>query len=625
MPFYVDGHDLFQDWKVGKGKYVKPYRSRSAYFAPQTGWTTGRVHNISVSFCNELRPTSCNDTIYSFEITTERPDNWVIRLNAWTSNTTGDSVFTTLYFGSDIEATTGYDSRFDIPSFMPDFGRGAFFTLSDSLYPSITRLQTDDRGQEFTTFWKINYLNPLNRCGIRWDVTQIFDLSEMMDGTFYIGTGASYDELTWYDMSRMNRVSFTSGNVAVIKWQMNVPDEEPPVISDINPSPSSSFYGYTGDFCVSLKIIDTLSGVNLSTLSLEVNSETLSEDNYELSLVTNGVNIRWCSEDIASLSSYDVSVNICDNARIPNCINHSWSYSFTSCITEFTTPIWMNDVNPRGDTLAQSLLEIGVRPSAMIARDEFDVPSFGYPSGTFFYFPVDDPVYYYLSSDFRPSCQGSMLWVLGADRITGGNIVVKWNIHDLPADERWSLGIASSPIGSGIPDDDEFVPMSSMTSFSYSVGRVGYIKSLPYIAPVFCASGQIVFCDGAEDVQATVSVPVSGLSVTRGLETGNFDLCNLRDGSWDLEVSSEGYRTTSINVTISGEDLTIESPVILYRNNVLKGIVFLEGVPQSDIIVEIDGLEALTADDGGFEFCAIENGEYEICFRGFEECYRIPV
>ncbi len=615
IELYIDG-EVYEDYTATLYEGEPPYYSLTIE-PPLYGWESCSELEIEVYACDDQDEPNCGEDEFVVDIVCDEFPEWAFLLDIWTA-LGGDTTNNTISFGLSDDATWRYDPGVDIAMTLPLFSSFGYLDIEDPATPYVTKLQKDMKAPASTVTWLIKYNNPRDICGVNWSLENLMDLEDMLGGRFRIGYGPDASHMSWNDMRRRSGIQFDPEDDVHVKFSFGTVDTLPPFVQNIMPHPDSIELGLPGESTISFDVVDLMNGINPSTFELWVEDEMVSSEYIDETLLSDGIHYEYNAPEPFDFGTYDIMVHICDyNLPVANCTDITWTYEFIPCLDELNVELHLADTDAEGDTTGRGYLVFGAAPGAEIGRDDHDEPTFRPPTGTFFYFPIEDAVYDHLGVDIRPACAGGQLWRIGAEAVSGGHLKVNWDSSDIPPSDRWTIGIGSSPIGAGVPDDSEFYDMSTMENFSYTGGEVCYIKTLD--TPSYCAIGYV------EAEMADESTEVSITCIERDLTVSvfagdSFQICGLMDGTYSFLYESDGYVSHTIrDIIIDGEDAHI-CPVVLERQLAnVEGIVLIDDMPIEGITVTI-GEESSVTDSGQYRIEGLYPGEYDICLIDLPGC-----
>ncbi|MFP4458251.1 MAG: T9SS type A sorting domain-containing protein [Candidatus Zixiibacteriota bacterium] len=586
---------------------------------PEYGWELCTPYEITIEACDLSSDINCSTHSISFTTTCDPMGEWTYRLKTWIVND-DDTLHNFLTIGTNSEATEMYDHGIDVPITMPEFASYGYLPIDDPEYPMYRRLQNDIRRNAERITWQINYHNPIDNCGIDWNVSELYDLEDILGGEFKIGYGTDTRHISWFDMTHTNRLTFDPGEIVLIKYEYGSTDTLPPEFTNISPEPSELELGMPEITDFSVDIVDAESGVDASSIAMYINDEMVEPEYLAMSLLSRGFRVTYTPPEPLGYEVYDFRVEACDNNRpAGNCGEYEWTYDLIPCLPEFGLDFQVFDINTHGDTLSNATLRIGIDEDALVGRDDFDSPTFRPPTGTFFYMPIDDEAYDYLGADFRPACDSAQIWHIINQGVTGGRMRISWDRDEVFEDDRWELGIVAGPIGGDVPEDEEFISMSSNDYFTYAASQTVYIKTLPYIPPTFCLTGSVSFCADST-TRPTLYISELGYEEILPDGGGDFEICNLHNGIYEVIIAAEGYDSATYIIEIDGDDYAMEGHQFCNRVN-LNGSLSLDDEVMPYAPVSLDGIVDTTNVDGEFAFENMIPGTYEICFSALGVCY----
>ncbi len=111
---------------------------------------------------------------------------------------------TSLTFGADSNATSGYDPYIDIPYFTVPGGGYGYFPLSDPLNPAYTMLSCDYRSPAGEMFWDFNLSSGVNFV-LKWSALP--DSGEFSIGAFVLDSLPTLFVESWQDMRSTDSIA----------------------------------------------------------------------------------------------------------------------------------------------------------------------------------------------------------------------------------------------------------------------------------------------------------------------------------------------------------------------------------------------------------------------------------
>ncbi len=395
-----------------------------------------------------------------------------------------------------------------------------------------------------------------------------------------------------------------------------------------NPGFGADDIAISSNICFDL--LDPESGVDASTIRLFFGPDgglvrEISDEDFTVTPLSTGYRICY---DPATLLMYNtlyrVRVQANDTHTPPNSGGGEWTFRTTNTdAPTFELGIQVCDITT--DTTC-GVLMLGTDPDALVGRDDMDVPvPVLPPSGFVPYFPIDDPIYDYLTTDFRPTAAGAQMWEVALARPSGSGLIT-WDRAEVLVDPDWMLGIAVAAIGE-VPTDDDFRmnDMAAISSMEYTGGERAWVKLLatdPTGPGTSCITGIVDFYGDDEETAAEITVDPVGASAMTAAGGGTFEICGLpNEDFYTVIISAEGYVAETMFVELDTMDLDLGTIELRPPGVWVHGVVTVEGDPAPGITVTLGGDVDITNGSGEYEFDDVMPGEYIIEFSGFGPGY----
>ncbi len=597
--------------------------------APVDGWETSTYYTVEVSACNISDTPLCTDTSFTFRTESEPsvPPFELGALNIWTSSA-ADTEWTDLTLGTSPDATEGYDTGFDVPSVFPPFATYAYFPLDDPDFPGIDRLATDIRRNDDVILWRIELQNPLDECGVVWDIDELLDAVEGTEGYFRIAAGESETGLYWEDMELGSTMDFETGQSVFIKFSSTPPDSEavPPRITDRSPMPDEELVSVDTD--IFFKVLDADDDVDISSLRLffgpsaDVPAE-IAAGALDIVSIPSGYSVTYdIPGDLDYETDYDIRVIVSDMEGRE--VDVAWTFTSSPfCAPAFSQTIDLSHLS--GDTLTQTRT-IGTNEFALEGRDVLDTAVPMFPPGVTFFFPLDDPVYEYLERDVRPTCGGIQYWQIKANNGTAAKLA-SWDSTTVIDDSDWKLAIATSPASATEPPEiGDFRDMRTLSFLEYGASEMIWIVLTDEIIEIetYNITVNVSLCDDDDDITSAV------VEIIETMDTlltppggGGVTFSELEEGSYSIVISADTYDSETLSVYLEEDtdiDIELYSPVCDPGAIVLGQITF-DGEPAVEHTVTMGWAFDVTDSSGSFNLGEWMPGEYEFFLNSDLPCY----
>ncbi|MBN2541662.1 carboxypeptidase-like regulatory domain-containing protein [bacterium] len=613
LEFYVLGEDVTDEvtFTIASGEM-------SIEYLPDEGYPLGMWVDVRVVAADLAFPPNILDETMTFR-TTEDPfymPEWEVALNVWSSNE-GDTSFFDLSFGGDPRATAGFNFGYDLalpPA--PPSEPYAYFPLSDSIFPYYTMLSRDIHNSNMgIDYWKIMVGNSRMYNGISWNAGDL-----PVNYTFQIG--AAYpatmpDE--WFNMSEITSLTDVMiGKIIWIKATKEVVDTIPPVIYDWSPEDGAVSVSVSTN--ISVYISDYESGVDEGTVTMSVNGDDVTSS-LVIEVYEDYVWVFYDPPyDFPQMTTIEVTVGVYDLATPANL--GTATIHFTTGY--FLAPEWFDTLfihtqeSPDDDTMTFQL----VFGADEVGTDGFDAgldmisPPMPPGDNPFAYFQIDDPTFPMLLRDIRYSRAESLYWtamLLNYSYDPSTTNWLSWHSELLPPVGNFYIGytdFANPP--------EEWHDMRRISRFNFTGAGRAIIHFWLTGPERWCLSGIVTLSDSPHDLSGTiVSCPELEISATTD-STGHFELCEIPSGTYQFQVSHDGYNTVNQSIAILS-DVYHDFNLTLTTYNVY-GIATLEGVPEEEhdgTMVTLNGDTAYTNEDGNYFFSNVVPGEYTLTFSHF--------
>ncbi len=528
---------------------------------------------------------------------------------------------TAFAFGTDPAATDMFDPGIDM-GWPPGWsGFDGYFPIDDSLYPMINHLRRDIRAVADSVYWVFvaewvggSASEPET---ISWNPASM----PSAYGTVYFDTIA--DMSTAVDMGSISSYVFEDYPDTV--FFMFIAGVAP---TDTTPPYATNWYPPCGSDSVpvdieslSVDIIDALSGVDESTISVSVNGFDVTMW-MTITPIVGGFHVAYFpSDDLPYDADINVVVSAADtlgNSMTESCIFHTEPAPTTAySITGFVY-----------DTLTFE----GI-PGATVVDVSLTYAATTDDSGYYEILNVPDGEYIFVATAVGYGADTATIVVSGADvehdfYLTPAAVTVELYgtvtdsstgnpIEGAVVEAIWGSGSASDTTGSDgtysiadVPGGEAVIVTASAEGYypDTIVGSYATDTEINFaLVPVTYRVYGTITLEGETDHSGT-TVELSGVGTTTTDSAGYFEFTSVAPGTYGLVASHAGFDTLDTTITVVDADvevvaeLSASAPALLPPRNVTAsyddyaGVIVVEWEPPLE-----EGLEELAYDDGDIE------------------------
>lgn len=603
----VDGVDRTSACSITRIGISRDYRVAVGPFPPG-GWTQNTTHNIVIRACDLATPPNCalpySVTFYVPPLDTLTA--WVMAVSV--NSSAGPS--TILRFGMDPSATIGYDPGIDAP-FPGAPGFYAYFPISDPAHPTVTKLSRDIRRLAYGSpeVWEARMNAASGSCSVTWDMAAVPRLvgCYMMD--LYAGhspVGAPPSSIVWTDMRFYSSMPISAEEAIYFKAMIrDTCRPGAPYITNLDPAAGAMNVPVS-----SLIRFDIRDDIGIDPSSIRVYLNAVDHTSYAtLTELVSGYRVVLDPPGLLMpFMTYTVRV-VATDLDAPDAHTLDTTYTFStagSCGPQFRLTITAIDSSLTG------VLSYGVTLGTdSLATEDYDPgidvitpPPLGFFAAI--HNPNDPGWTNGYGTDIRNNCIVGSEWHIFIDRETAGaRHRLQWNSALVPFDPNWKLKIA---VSSGTrPPLSAFTDMRDINRVSMNPNDTAFVIMTTEGPPLYCLYGVVS--------NRVTGAPISGAQLAIGTAVfttnpaGEYEICGLLEGNYEIRVSATGYYDTTIVVAIHDTTmLNIQLQPVCYM---VTGTASLDGTPTAGISILFGTVAVVSGAGGAYSVC-LPAGTYPV-------------